>query len=419
MNRAEPTLRTNFLWTFTGNVVYAACLWGMLVVLTRLGSTGVVGRYALASAVATPVFVFANLQLRAVLVSDARDEHVFRDYLGVRTLMLPLALAAVAAAGALGYSGAQVAAIVLFGLARGVESLSDIFYGYAQKRERLDLVARSMIIKGLAALSLFATVFAATDDLIPALAAMAAGWAVPLLVYDIPRCRALMREAGAPAEALKPRWRRPTLRAIIWTALPMGLVMLLIQLRNTIPRTLLESAFGEETLGVFAALAYIVYAGSVVVMALSQASIARLSRAYAAGELAAFRATVGRLVLVGAAIGLSGVAAAKLAGGPILSLIYGREYARETDLFLLIMIAGGVSYVGSLLGAPATAMRAFRAQLGIHAFNTLVLLALGWILIPRHGMMGAAWTMLGGAATVTLCYAVLVYRGASGEGGEA
>lgn len=419
MTDGVPTLRRNFIWTFSGNVVYAACLWGMLAALTKLGSPGVVGRFALASAIATPIFMFANLQLRSVYVSDARDDHAFSDYLGLRLLTFPLALVATAVAALLGYSGGQVAAIVIYGLARGIESLSDVFYGYAQKRERLDLVARSMIIKGVASLALFAGIFRWTGDLIPALGGMAAGWLVPLLLFDLPRCQALAREAGDPPSSLRPRWRRPSLRALVWTALPMGLVMLMIQLRNTIPRTLLENASGEEALGMFAALAYVVVSGNMVVMALSQSSIARLARAHAEGDGILFRRIVLRLVLIGVGIGAAGVALAAAAGPPVLAWVYEPEYARHGGLFLLIMIAGGVSYVGSLLGAPATAMRAFGAQLRIHSLNTGVLLLLGWTLIPRHGMMGAAWTMLGGAATVTLGYAILVYRARPGVGGEA
>ncbi len=419
MIEGVPSLRRNFLWTFSGNAVYAACLWGVLVVLTKLGSTGVVGRFALASAVATPIFVFANLQLRAVMVSDARGDHEFSDYLGLRLLAFPLALLVTAVTALLGYSGGQVAAITLFGLARGVESVSDIFYGYAQKRERMDLVARSMILKGVASLVFFAGAFRWTGELVPALGAMAIGWLVPLLAFDLPRARSLAREAGEPLSSLRPRWRTPSLRALAWTALPMGLVMLLIQLRNTIPRTLLENARGEEALGVFAALAYVVVAGNMVVSALSQSSIARLSRAHAEGDRALFRTTVRKLVLIGLAVGAAGVAVAAIAGRPILELIYEPEYARHERLFLLIMIAGGVTCVGSLLGAPATAMRAFGAQLGIHAVNTAVLLALGWWLIPRHGPEGAAWTMLGGAVAVTLSYAVLVARGMPRKEGEA
>ena len=44
MQKNKPiTLRRNFSWTFVGNLVYSGCQWGMLVVLAKLGSPGMVG----------------------------------------------------------------------------------------------------------------------------------------------------------------------------------------------------------------------------------------------------------------------------------------------------------------------------------------------------------------------------------------
>src|SRR5690349_21224091 len=78
------SLRTNFIWTFLGNVVYAGCQWGMLVVLAKLGSPEIVGQFALALAVTAPVFMFTNLQTRGVQATDARKEYAFGDYLALR-----------------------------------------------------------------------------------------------------------------------------------------------------------------------------------------------------------------------------------------------------------------------------------------------------------------------------------------------
>ena len=50
-------LRVNFLWTLSGNVVYAACQWGMLVVLAKLGTHQMVGEFALALAITAPIVV--------------------------------------------------------------------------------------------------------------------------------------------------------------------------------------------------------------------------------------------------------------------------------------------------------------------------------------------------------------------------
>src|SRR3954466_10204757 len=81
---AALSLRTNFSWTFIGNVVYAGCQWGMLMVLAKRGNPQLVGEYALGLAVTAPVIMLSNLQLRAVLATDANEEHPFSAYLWLR-----------------------------------------------------------------------------------------------------------------------------------------------------------------------------------------------------------------------------------------------------------------------------------------------------------------------------------------------
>lgn len=406
MTRPEPSLRHNFSWTLMGNVTYAACLWGILATLTKLGEPETVGRFALGSAIANPVIMFSNLQLRAILATDVNDTHEFRDYLGLRMVMLPTAFAVVMLIAVVFYQPQQVLVIGLIGMVRVVEALSDLAYGVAQKYERMDLMAKSLVLRGIGALSIFFLLFWWTRDLALGILGMVLGLALPLLFFDLPKSAAVLKEAAS--QSLRPRFVWGSMKDIAWLALPMGLVMLLIQLRGTIPRTALEHYFGENDLGIFAALSYLVIAGMTVATALGQASLARLSRYYAAGDLQLFRRTVLKLVMVGIGLGLAGVAIAALVGRPLLALLYSEEYAVHNRLFVLIMGVGGVQFVVTLLGAPATAMRAFRGQLVIFLINVPIILALALILIPRYGMTGAALSLLGGGLWALFGFGMLV-----------
>src|SRR5262245_13252375 len=71
----RPSLRTNFLWTLAGNVVYAGCQWGMLIVLAKLGTPAMVGEFSLGLAICAPIFMLSNLNLRGVQATDARGEY--------------------------------------------------------------------------------------------------------------------------------------------------------------------------------------------------------------------------------------------------------------------------------------------------------------------------------------------------------
>ena len=292
---------------------------------------------------------------------------------------------------------------------RCTESFSDLFYGFAQKHERMDLVARSLFIRGLSALVLFGGVFWLTGNLALSLAANAVTWVLTTAFFDWPHLAVLIRQAGEIT--WRPRWNRKTVRDLIWLAAPLGVVMMLITLRNTIPRTFLENAFGEDQLGIFSAMTYLVIAGSTVIMALSQSSVARLSRYYADGRREAFRSTILKLLGVGVLIGLGGVLLAAVFGEVLLEMLYSKEYAQHNDVFVMIMIGGAVLYLGNLLGSPVSAMRQFRIQLWVYLVNVLLMVALCWLLIPRHGMMGTAVVMVCCSAWVTAAYGFLVWRG--------
>ena len=54
------SLKSNFAWTLSGNVVYSACQWGMLVLLAKLGTPATVGEFALAVAIAVAIAYSTN-----------------------------------------------------------------------------------------------------------------------------------------------------------------------------------------------------------------------------------------------------------------------------------------------------------------------------------------------------------------------
>jgi O-antigen/teichoic acid export membrane protein len=409
MTDHPPSLRRNFSWTFLGNAFYALCLWGMFSLLTKLGSKDIAGRFALGSAISTPFIIFAGLQFRVVMATDAKNAFEFRDYLGIRLVLLPVAFLLVVAVAVLGYNRDQAMVICMFGLVRIVESFIDLFYGFAQKHERMDIIARSLWLRGVSAFLLFGGVFWATGDLALSLAANALAWILTFLFFDVPNLKMLVASSGEATWL--PRWSKSTFREIVWLTLPLGAVMLLITLRNTIPRTFLEQNLGEDVLGVFSAMSYLVVAGSTVIMAMSQSSLARLSRYFAEGQRDAFRSTILKILGIGVLIGVAGVLMVSRLGSFILGLVYSSDYATNNDVFVVIMIGGALFYLGSLLGAPVSAMRVFRVQLLVYLINICLMVVLCWKLIPAHGMMGAAITMAICAFWVTSAYGFLVWRG--------
>jgi len=143
-----PPLRVSFSWTLAGNLIYALCQFGMLSALAKLGNASIVGQYALALAIAAPVFMLTNLQLRAVQATDARHEYRFADYFTLRIVATLLGiLVIVGIAGITRYDLPTKTLIVLVACAKAVETISDVIAGHLQKMERLDKVARALMLR--------------------------------------------------------------------------------------------------------------------------------------------------------------------------------------------------------------------------------------------------------------------------------
>ena len=415
------TLPNNFFWTFAGNAVYAASQWGMLVVLAKLTSPEKVGQFTLGLAITAPVIMFTNLQLRAVQATDAKHQYRFGDYLALRLITTALALLIIVGIVSLaGYREEIALVILVVGLAKAFESISDVFYGLLQQHERMDRIAKSMIIKGLLSLVALGLGVQLTGSIVWGTLGLALVWALILLSYDIRSGAWILgshrtliglkppREAGTVSE-LRPTLSIETLRKLTQLTLPLGFVMLLISLNPNIPRYFVEGYLGERELGIFAALAYIMVAGNTVVNALGTAAAPRLAKYYAEGMTEAFNALLLKLAGMGMLLGVAGVLVAYVAGSEVLTLLYGPAYATYVGVFIWLMIAAGIQYVAAFLGYGITAARYFKVQVPLHAGVAAVTGVACTVLVPYHGFYGAASAviasavfMLGATALITM-----------------
>lgn len=399
------TLRRNFSWTFVGNIVYAACQWGMLVVLAKLGSPEMVGQFTLGFAITAPVILFTSLQLRIVQATDAKHEYVFGDYFGVRLLSTGLALLIIVGITLIaGYRRETLLVILVVGLAKGFESISDVFYGLIQQHERMDRIAISMMLKGPLSLLLFGLGVYLTHNVLWGTVGLAVAWAIVLVGYDV-RSGALMLKSSPQTqqsevdtepvtEIIQPRWHLKMLKKLVWLSLPLGIVMMLISLNTNIPRYFIERYLGERELGIFAAISYLMVATGIVVNALGQSASPRLAKYYAAGNRTAFCTLLVKLVGIGALLGLAGVLVAIVAGRDILTIMYRSEYAEHTDLLVWLMVATAIRDTASFLGYGMSAARYFRIQMPLFVFITTISATACLWFIPAIGLRGAVIALL-------------------------
>jgi O-antigen/teichoic acid export membrane protein len=397
-------LRRNFSWTLVGSLVYAACQWAMLVVLAKLGSPHMVGQFALALAITTPVILLANLNLRVLQATDVTREYLFREYVAVRLLMLLLAVVVIAGITMASQYDSQAALIiVMVSVAKVFDSLSDVIYGRLQLHEQMDRIATSRIIQGVLQLAALGIIVRQTGSLLWATAAMAISSGFVTVLYDVPSVR-LVQQRGRPTVLhelsnahLQSHWQAARLWKLVCMAFPLGIVAGLHTLNANVPRFFVDREMGAGALGSFAAMWYIVPTGGLVLGAMVQSASPRLARHFH-DDIGKYKRLLLGLIALAAANGVVGVLAALWFGRSILTVLYKAEYAQYPSAFVWIMVSAGLAHVAWALAGGVSAARYFSVQIPVYMTATVATtLACAW-LIPRYQMNGAAWALCVGTA---------------------
>ena len=406
-----PSLTWDFSWTLAGNVIYAGGQFATLMLLAKLLRPALVGQYALGLAVVYPVMRFTNLQLRAVMSSGSRQGVHFGDYLCLRLLTTSLAFLVIfAVTQILGYDRELTSVILMVGLAYGIECISDAYYARLQLHDRMAEISKSMMARALLSVCGLAIITDLTRSLLWGIGAVALARVIVMFGYDIrERTHGLSGQSHGPSRGaeLALRFEANAIRELAWVSLPLGIVALLGCLYSSIPNLFIKHALGERELGIFAAIGFVVSVGNMAVVSLGQSAYTRLARTWNAGNLGAFNALLGKLLLFGAAIGVTGISLSELAGREVLTLLFRPEYGERADLLPWMMAAGGVLFMAQFLGFGLTAANFYHSQVVLNVASNLTLLGACYALIERRGLLGAIWAILI-AAAVQLFGSVIV-----------
>jgi O-antigen/teichoic acid export membrane protein len=311
--------------------------------------------------------------------------------------------------------------VMIMGVSQGIEMVSDLYYGRMQFQDNMDRIAKSMIFRGvLGVLAMLAGVYL-THSVLWGVIGLTLARAAVLLGYDITkRTQLLPREVTSKAEAeellrtdagfLRPRWTVGAQSELFRTSISLGVIAMLVSLLPNIPRYFLVGKMGERALGIFTATAFLVSTGNLIMQAMGQAAFVRLAKLYGARDLAGFNKLLVRLLALALFLGLGGIGVAIVFGHLLLTLIYRPEYAEHTDLLVTMMVAGALTYVGSVFASAVTSARAFNPQIPVLASAVSAGAIASYLLIRPYGLLGAGLAVVVTSAVLCMGHGILLLR---------
>lgn len=393
MTKKPLSMKRNVLFATFGNVVFALTQWGIITTVARFGTADEVGALTLSTALITPVFFLAQMGLREGHSVDDLTEYGRADYLALRMLSSVVACL-VCAVAILFYLDTSNTALILtaamFVLVKVMGAAANMNHGIMQRAERLDMVAASMIFRGITGLSIFAATYIYTRNLPLALAAEAVAWWGAGYIFD----KRLLNNINSytPISHVLQVSPAKVLKLCFWM-FPLGFAIFLLQASVSMPVIFLNNHAELAAIGIFGAIAYINNALGMVSNALGAASAARLRRHVRDGQRKAFTSLMLKLFSVSFLLSILLILFVKFFGDTVLLVLYGSDFVRN-DIFLITVCAAALRICASPLQFAMSAGRAFWKRFQNNSFTFISSIAASWMLIPEYGIIGAAWVLV-------------------------
>lgn len=144
----KGSLKANVASMFSANLLYALSSWAQLSLVAKFLDGVTLGKYTLAIAIITPLYLLTNMQLRSLIVTDHQDRYSINEYYSFRFISNIILFIVVLIIG-LSLEGSDLKVLLLFTLIKIIESNTDVVNSFFQKEERMIFVTKSVGLRSI------------------------------------------------------------------------------------------------------------------------------------------------------------------------------------------------------------------------------------------------------------------------------
>lgn len=242
-------LKNNVFWNTFGTLVLLGAQWITTILVVRLSDNyNDAGVYSLAMSVSNIFYIIAIYNVRNFQVSDIRGEYQDEDYLFHRLTVMGIALTACVGFTLISYRDMYTIGVVIsYMVFRMGESLVDVLHGMDQRVDRMDIVGKSYLLRGIYILIAFAAGEIITHNLLYTIWLMAIGTTAIIILYDYRQTKSLVH--------LKIHVNWNQIKKIYIVCFPLLIYGITLNIVPSWPRIVAERELGSQMLGYYASVA--------------------------------------------------------------------------------------------------------------------------------------------------------------------
>lgn len=386
----KPSEKEIYIWNILGSLANAGLSVIILMVVTRTLDNQKADIFSIAWAISQLMATIGCYQIRVLQATDVDEKFTFRQYFEFRIVtIVAMMICSCAYVYIKHYTVYKAIIIIIICGYRAVDSLADVFEGWFQQKERLDLAGRALFIRVVIAIVGGGICLVVMHDLLALSLMLLFIYVVGLLLYDI-RYYNKLKVLEKQKENQNNKW----LQGLLVAGTPLFVnAYLLMDIMNT-PKIVIDAVImngglqnGSQTIfnilfmpASVLTLAYIVFRPLLTKMAIE----------WTMGRIKNFLKIIGSIMccLLGMSILIIGGSA--LLGIPVLSVLYAMDLTMYKKELLLIILGGCFCTFSYVLDNALVVIRRQYLLVCAYVVSWAYVKIFAHTFVGKWGIMGAA-----------------------------
>ena len=386
----KPSEKEIYIWNILGSLANAGLSVIILMVVTRTLDNQKADIFSIAWAISQLMATIGCYQIRVLQATDVEEKFTFRQYFEFRIVtIVAMMICSCAYVYIKHYTVYKAIIIIIICGYRAVDSLADVFEGWFQQKERLDLAGRALFIRVIIAIVGGGICLVVMHDLLALSLMLLFIYVVGLLLYDI-RYYNKLKVLEKQKENQNNKW----LQGLLVAGTPLFVnAYLLMDIMNT-PKIVIDNAIttgnlqnGAQTIfnilfmpASVLTLAYIVFRPLLTKMAIE----------WTMGRIKNFLKIIGSIMccLLGMSILIIGGSA--LLGIPVLSVLYAIDLTMYKRELLMIILGGCFCTFSYVLDNALVVIRKQYLLVCAYVVSWVYVKIFAHTFVDKWGIMGAA-----------------------------
>lgn len=403
-----PSGSTIYFWNICGNVGNAINSVVLLLLVTRILGKTEGDIFSLAWAIGQLALIVGVFQARIYQATDVTELYKFKQYFTLRIISCSaMCLYSVLYVLIKGYSHYEMMIILLVCFTKVVDAFSDVYGGWYQQKERLDLAGKAMSFRILFSMIAFAIILFVSHNLLLSCVGMLIVSILCFFAYDYRYYLALKTIFRTRPDTTQSKW----MLHLISTCIPLFINGFLIITIFNAPKMAIDDAMRtgllEQGSQTYYNILFMPASVMNLIFIIFRPMITQMAIEWNRNKYKRFLKIALNIFLYLTGISVVVILCGWLLGIPVLSFVYGVDLSAFRSCLVILIIGGGVNTFVNVLDNALTVIRYHHVLSIAYIVTWIYSTVITPVFVNRMGIQGASYSFLTSMIVLLVCTSVI------------